>query len=87
MSDYDFHPTVHDHFEGSFNCVECGGRCKLTGSDLAYTALTRAIFEGEAFSGGTQRLPYLAEQQMIRAGVPVGKFRQRAKNSKPLSKC
>lgn len=38
-------PTVHDHYEGSMFCRECGGPCHLTGPDLAYTELVRFIFE------------------------------------------
>lgn len=30
---------VHDHFDGSFHCVECAGPCKLNGNDLLLTQL------------------------------------------------
>lgn len=42
---------VHDHFDGSAHCVECGGNCVLTGGDLLATALVRELFEGAVVSG------------------------------------
>ena len=34
-------PIVHDHFDGSANCIECRGRCRLTGADRALTEMVR----------------------------------------------
>lgn len=73
-------PVVHDHFDGSAHCVECGGHCTLTGSDMAYTALVRALFEVDAMG---YPLAYYAEAQLTRAGVNVLNFRQRAKLRRP----
>lgn len=40
----EFGAVIHDHFSGSAHCRECGGECKLTGSDRALT-LTAAQAE------------------------------------------
>jgi hypothetical protein len=37
--------TIHDHFSGSANCLECRGFCTLVGDDLAVTKLVRFTFE------------------------------------------
>lgn len=66
----------HDHFSGSWHCVECDGPCKLIGVDLAYTALVRSLFEAEALHG--QRVAYMAQLQLEGAGVDVSKMRERA---------
>ncbi len=47
MSDF----RVHDHFDGSAHCVECFGKCKLAGAELALTTLVRIIFESWAIHG------------------------------------
>ncbi len=39
---------VHDHFDGSAHCIECGGACKLTGCELAFTSAVRFCLEREA---------------------------------------
>jgi len=36
---------IHDHFEGSANCVECGGFCQLSGEDLETTRFFRFALE------------------------------------------
>lgn len=36
---------VHDHFDGSAHCVECGGTCKLTGDERAVTEVVRWTLE------------------------------------------
>lgn len=33
--------AVHDHFDGSAHCVQCGGECKLTGAERLATDLVR----------------------------------------------
>lgn len=32
---------IHDHFDGSMHCVECGGRCTLEGDERIVTELVR----------------------------------------------
>lgn len=72
---YDAPAVCHDHFDGASHCVECGGRCRLTGTEMAYTALVRAIFFSEALSGAWSA----ASTQIGRSGVDVTRFRERAK--------
>lgn len=71
--------TIHDHFDGSANCVQCGGKCQLTGADLFATALIRFAFEGAAMTGNG--LPYVMVSQMESAGVDVRLFFERAKET------
>jgi hypothetical protein len=76
LDGYNFKPQVHDHFDGSSHCIECKGECELTGADMAYTALVRALFEGEAW--GNQQIPYAAIKQLERANVNTRRLRERA---------
>ena len=32
---------IHDHFDGSANCVQCGGECRLDDASMAFTAIFR----------------------------------------------
>jgi hypothetical protein len=36
---------IHDHFEGTEHCIECEGRCQLTGEDMALSEFLRNTFE------------------------------------------
>jgi hypothetical protein len=86
---YDFKPQVHDHFDGSAHCVECQGFCQLTGADMAYTALVRALFDGEAWGealNSPQEIPYIAIRQLRSAGVDTARFLARAKANTTLAK-
>jgi hypothetical protein len=69
--------TIHDHFGGYAHCVECEGSCRLTGAELGYTALVRALFEGEWY--GAQPIPHAAVGQLAYAGLDVRHFRERVK--------
>lgn len=40
--------VVHDQFDGSAHCIECGGDCRLTGIERAYTKLVRFTLEHAA---------------------------------------
>lgn len=71
---YDEQATVHDHFDGSANCIECKGWCKLHGTEMAYTALVRWLFKGEA-PGLLMQIS--VERQLKSSGVDVVKFRAR----------
>lgn len=42
--------TVHDHFDGSANCVECHGPCRLSGEACELTRLLRWILEYFTYS-------------------------------------
>lgn len=43
--------VIHDHFDGSAHCIECGGDCRLTGGDALATQLIRGLFEAATVSG------------------------------------
>lgn len=79
MSNYDEKAVCHDHFDGSAHCVECGGPCRLTGSEMAYTALVRSVFDCAAFCG--QIPPHSMMQQLIRSGIDAKKLWNRASGS------
>lgn len=36
---------IHDHLDGSANCIECQGRCKLEGAELRLTQIARVYVE------------------------------------------
>ena len=76
VSRYEFCPPIHDHFDGAANCVQCGGDCRLEGAELAFTALLRYLFDGEAYGSGF--LPAMAIAHLRRIGVDVDAFRKRA---------
>ncbi len=40
---------IHDHFDGSEKCVDCGGPCELRGLDLFVTQLITDIMEETAW--------------------------------------
>ena len=73
---------VHDHFDGSFHCVECGGKCVLSGDDEAITQLIRNLLEFCAL----QEKPWLPPFISAALGkcMPDGKvaeFWKRARNA------
>ncbi len=76
---YDPMPLIHDHFDGSAHCQECGGSCKLTGADLALTNLIRAMFEANAYHG--QAWSYMAQLVMVDLGVNIELFKMRARET------
>lgn len=70
---------IHDHFDGSAHCVECGGICSLTGDDVLATHLIRYLFEEWAVSG---RYPnYLITKAVKDTGIDFEKFKRRAKET------
>lgn len=42
---------IHDHFDGSAHCVECGGTCQLGGAERTATELVRWLCEQRARVG------------------------------------
>lgn len=68
---------IHDHFDGSFYCIECGGQCRLTGGNLAATMLVRSMFEAMAYRSGYW-LSGSDEYALQQCGVDIEKFKQRA---------
>ncbi len=77
MPNYTEKAVCHDHFDGSAHCVECKGPCRLIGTEMAYTALVRAVFDNAAFLGIAP--PYSMTRQMEDSGVPVQNLWRRAK--------
>ena len=71
---YDQIVPIHNHSNGSANCVECGGHCKLQGAEVVLTGLVRWIFESERLTGS--RMAYQVEAQLSKIGVNVDKFRR-----------
>ena len=41
---------IHDHFEGTFHCIECRGQCRLTGESLRMTTFVRNVCEFLAYT-------------------------------------
>lgn len=72
--------VIHDHFDGCANCIECGGDCELTGSDLLASWLVRGIFEG-AVMAGRNYIFGLCESSLIHSGVDVSAFWKRARET------
>lgn len=58
--------VIHDHFDGSSNCVECGGECQLTGGNLLATQLARSLVEHAVISG--QRVLGMEAHYLEKAG-------------------
>lgn len=69
--------VAHDHFDGYAYCRECGGKCRLRGTAMAYSALVRKLFEHEAATG--MPLPSLIAEQLASSGIDLVRFRSRAK--------
>lgn len=70
---------IHDHFDGSANCIECGGACKLEGDSLALTNVVRAYFE-ECVR--TKRPVYPWMSHFLKdAGLDIAKHWARAKKA------
>ncbi len=70
---------IHDHFDGSGNCVECGGKCQLRGADRIATELVRWHFEEWARDVGFPT--EMAKGTMRKAGVDFQAFMRRAKET------
>jgi hypothetical protein len=74
---------IHDHFDGSAHCVECGGECRLTGSNLAVTSLVSDIMDhteraGRGWYGSAQ---YILKQLL---GERFESMRERARETGKL---
>ena len=69
---------AHNHLQGSSNCVECAGPCRLTDpTQQAYTSLIRVLFEVEDHGGW--KIPYRVEKFLWDHGIDVERFRKDAK--------
>jgi hypothetical protein len=72
---------IHDHFDGSANCVECGGTCKLTGEALQLTRLVRYTIEFFALGHNGWLPPQIEEPLASLVHLNWRKFRQRSLDS------
>lgn len=72
--------TIHDHFEGSAHCVECGGKCQLTGDERKVTTLVRYICETAAFTGRAS-LGGLVDHALRDLDVDPHRFMARARQT------
>ncbi len=70
---------IHDHFNGSANCVECQGVCELTGGDQALTHLVRCLCEAWSFHG--QKPNYMTCGALKDLGIDLDAALARAKES------
>jgi hypothetical protein len=68
---------VHDHFNGSAHCVECGGDCRLTGAERALTEMVRWRLEKNPW------LNLLERSTVESVGASVEKLIARAKATRP----
>lgn len=73
--------VVHDHFDGSAHCVECGGDCMLKGSDFLATQLVRHLCEQAAVND--EPLVDYAANILRHAGLDVGAIMRRAVETNP----
>ena len=69
---------IHDHFEGSLNCVQCGGYCRLEGDDRAVTNLLRSLFETAAYREVPIQLNFIGREAISKLGVDFNLFARRA---------
>ena len=60
---------IHDHFNGSYNCYECGGYCRLSNDNLKVTTLVRWMIAGAMH--GRYNLDMLTRDALEQLGVDV----------------
>lgn len=71
--------TIHDHFDGDRNCVECNGPCRLTGDDLAVTRIVRYSLVQVAYFG--KHPGVLLRNALLQAGIDCDRFISRAEET------
>lgn len=67
---------VHDHFDGSAHCAECGGPCRLTGVERALTEMVRWHLEQKPW------LNMLERETLVRVGADPDALVRRAKETR-----
>lgn len=72
--------VIHDYFDGTAQCVECKGHCRLRADDAAVSMVVRVIFENAAWQGW-KHLPAQFESpvQLLLGARRYQKFWNRAK--------
>jgi len=77
---------IHDHFEGSSHCVQCGGYCCLEGDDLAVTNLLRSLFETAEYREVPIQLNFIGREAISKLGVDFNLFARRAAVARRMKK-
>lgn len=71
---------IHDHFDGSAHCVECGGPCTLTGDSLYLTRVVRDLLESHVVRDGRAWFGYSLRLTIAEAGGDPDKLARRAED-------
>ena len=69
---------IHDHFDGSAHCSQCGGPCVLEGDDRAVTELLRSLFETAAYRQVPIPVTFIGREAIAKLGVDFNLFANRA---------
>jgi hypothetical protein len=67
---------IHDHFDGTAHCVQCGGKCQLPPAELLASGLIRDLCE--QWAAGYSRPWMMVEMRIKDAGVDLPAFLRRA---------
>lgn len=68
---------IHDHFDGSAHCIECGGPCRLPDDERRVTSLVRYLFESSRYMNMMMR------SVLEEFGVDIPAFQKRASETSP----
>lgn len=71
--------TIHDHFDGSAHCVECGGPCRLDPESAAVTGVIRHLYEALASTGTGPNM--MVRSAMEKLGLDAMGFWMRARGA------
>jgi hypothetical protein len=74
---------IHDHFDGSSNCVECGGPCTLTGDSLHLTRLVRHLLASRVVRDGRAWIGDAVRLTIAEAGGDPDRLARRAEETLP----
>ncbi len=74
------HVEIHDHFDGSANCIECNGPCRLKNADMVVTELVRWMFDRWARGYNSAGPDHMQRATLERAGVDIERFYRTAVN-------
>jgi hypothetical protein len=72
---------IHDHFDGSANCVQCNGSCKLEDVRLMATELVRWMFERWALNYPGSEPDMMVMSTFEKFGLDVNGAKARALES------
>lgn len=69
---------IHDHFDGSAHCVQCGGECRLKGEKRLLTEMIRWSFERWVRGMDAGMPDMLQRQSLAKHGVRIEECYNRA---------